>query len=260
MKLKQKVVLVTGGTQGIGRGIAVRLAREGADVIIAGRKQDDKAKESAELVRAEGQRVHVIMGDISNVDVCRRLVRESIEHMGRLDIVINNAGVEKSAPFLDITEEHYDRTMNVNLRGAFFISQTFAQYIKEQHEQNTPRGGKIINISSVHEELPFPNFTAYCASKGGMKTMMRNLAIELAPLGITVNNIAPGAIETPINSKLLNSPDLLKALLNNIPLRRMGKPEDVAGVAAFLASEDADYVTGSTYYVDGGLLWNYTEQ
>jgi len=112
----------------------------------------------------------------------------------------------------------------------------------------------------VHEELPFPNFTAYCMAKGGLKMMMRNLAIELAPLGITVNNIAPGAIETPINHKLLNDPKLLNPLLANIPLGRLGKTADVAGVAAFLASADADYITGATIIVDGGLLWNYSEQ
>jgi glucose 1-dehydrogenase len=112
----------------------------------------------------------------------------------------------------------------------------------------------------VHEELPFPHFASYCASKGGMKMLMRNLAVELAPFGITINNIAPGAIETPINTKLLNDPEKLNALLSNIPLRRLGKPEDVAGMAAFLASHDADYVTGATFIVDGGLLWNYQEQ
>lgn len=259
MKLANKVALVTGGTQGIGRGIALRLAQEGADVVIAGRTLDDKAKESLELIQAEGQRVHLIAGDISEVEVCRHLVHETIEHMGGLDIVVNNAGMEKSAAFWDITEEHYDRTMSVNLKGAFFIAQAFAQYIKGHHDRGTPRNGKIINTSSVHEELPFPNFTTYCASKGGMKMMMRNLAIELAPFGITVNNVAPGAIETPMNSHLLNSPQLLEKLLNNVPLRRLGRPDDVGGVVAFLASDDASYVTGSTYYVDGGLLWNYTE-
>lgn len=260
MRLANKVALVTGGTQGIGRGIALRLAQEGADVVIAGRTPDAKAQESLELIRAEGRRVHLVTGDISEVSACRQLVHETIEEMGGLDILINNAGMEKSASFWDITEQHYDRTMSVNLKGAFFIAQSFAQYVRDQHEQGNTRGGKIINTSSVHEELPFPNFTTYCASKGGMKMMMRNLAIELAPLGITVNNVAPGAIETPINSHLLNSPELLTALLHNIPLKRLGKPADVGGVVAFLASDDANYVTGSTYYVDGGLLWNYAEQ
>jgi glucose 1-dehydrogenase len=118
----------------------------------------------------------------------------------------------------------------------------------------------VINISSVHEDLPFPHFASYCVSKGGMKMMMRNLAIELAPIGITVNNIAPGAIETPINAKLLNDPALHRTLLANIPLNRLGQRADVAGVAAFLASSEADYITGATIVVDGGLLWNYSEQ
>ena len=128
------------------------------------------------------------------------------------------------------------------------------------HLRETKRPGKIINISSVHEELPFPHFSTYCASKGALKMLCRDLAIELAPLNITINNIAPGAIQTPINTKLLNSPDLLKALLSNIPLNRLGTGSDVAGVAAFLASADADYITGTTVIVDGGLLWNYSEQ
>jgi glucose 1-dehydrogenase len=120
--------------------------------------------------------------------------------------------------------------------------------------------GKVINISSVHEELPFPHFAAYCASKGGLKMLTRNLAIELAPLGITINNVAPGAIETPINTKLLNDPEKLSALLQNIPLKRLGQPADVASMVAFLASSESNYVTGTTFFVDGGLLWNYQEQ
>lgn len=259
MKLAGKVALITGGTQGIGRAIALRFAKEGADVIISGRSHSDKAENAAVRLREEGVRAEVVAGDVSEVSTCRHLVRQSVEIMGKLDIVVNNAGIEKSAAFLDITEEHFERTMGVNFRGAFFISQTFAQYVKEQHQRDLPCRGKIINTSSVHEELPFPNYTTYCASKGALKMLMRNLAIELGPLGINVNNIAPGAIETPINSELLNSPQQLKALLNNIPLKRLGQPADVAAVAAFLASDDADYVTGSTYYVDGGLLWNYSE-
>jgi len=121
-------------------------------------------------------------------------------------------------------------------------------------------GGKIINISSVHEELPFPHFASYCASKGGVKMLTRNLSIELAPLGITINSIAPGAIETPINTKLLNDPAKLSALLENIPLKRLGKPEDVASMAVFLASDESSYATGTTFFIDGGLTWNYQEQ
>ena len=154
-----------------------------------------------------------------------------------------------------MTEQDFDTVLNVNLKGVFFLTQSFVR-----HLMDTKRPGKVINISSVHEELPFPHFASYCASKGGLKMLARNLAIELAPYGITVNNIAPGAIETPINKKLLNDPAKLNELLGKIPLRRLGEPGDVAGMAAFLASSDADYVTGTTFFVDGGLLWNYHEQ
>jgi glucose 1-dehydrogenase len=145
--------------------------------------------------------------------------------------------------------------MNVDLKGVFFATQRVVR-----HLQSEKRPGKIINISSVHEELPFPHFTSYCMSKGGLKMMTRNLAIELAPFGITINSVAPGAIETPINRSLLNNPALLNALLANIPLKRLGKPDDVAEVVAFLASDSANYITGTTVVVDGGLLWNYEEQ
>jgi len=143
----------------------------------------------------------------------------------------------------------------VNLRGPFFLAQAFARHLRE-----AGHGGRIINNSSVHEELPHPNFASYCASKGGLKMLMRNLAIELAPLGITVNNVAPGAIETPINRKLLQQPDKLAGLLQDIPARRLGQPRDIAGAVAFLASDEADYITGTTLVIDGGLLWNYHEQ
>jgi glucose 1-dehydrogenase len=143
----------------------------------------------------------------------------------------------------------------VNLKGLYFITQAF---VKQRIAAKA--GGKIINISSVHEELPFPHFATYCASKGGVKMLTRNLSIELAPLGITINSIAPGAIETPINKNLLNDPEKLGALLENIPLKRLGTPNDVANMAIFLASEESNYATGSTFFVDGGLTWNYQEQ
>ena len=254
MTLKNKVALVTGSTHGIGRAIAQRLAQAGADVVINGRSDDEDAQHSAELVRAHGQRACVVAMDIGRVQDCQRLVAESIERMGRLDILINNAGLQTRAAFLEVSEADYDQVLNVNLKAAFFLSQAFAL-----HLQASGRGGRIINTSSVHEELPFPGFSSYCVSKGGLKMLMRNLAIELAPLGITVNNVAPGAIETPINSELKEQPDKLAALLENIPLKRLGQPRDVAGAVAFLASDEADYITGSTLVVDGGLLWNYHE-
>jgi len=196
-----------------------------------------------------------IQADVGQVADARRLVREAVASLGSLDILVNNAGIEKNAAFIDVTEDDYRAVLDVNLSGPFFATQEFVR-----HRRDVKAGGKVINISSVHEELPFPHFTSYCMAKGGLKMMMRNLAIELAPLGITVNNVAPGAIRTPINQKLLSDPQLLEPLLANIPLHRLGEPSDVAGVTAFLASADADYITGATLVVDGGLLWNYSEQ
>lgn len=255
MKLRNKVALVTGSSQGIGLGIARRLAEEGADIVLNGRKEDEQAQEAVAQVRALGGRACFIAADVGSVADCRRLVAQAIEQMGRLDILVNNAGIQKHGAFLDAADEDFDKVLNVNLRGPFMLCQAFARHLRD-----TDRGGRIINNSSVHEELPFPNFSSYCASKGGLKMLMRNLAIELAPLGITVNNVAPGAIETPINRELLTEPDKLASLLENIPARRLGQPGDVAGAVAFLASEEAGYVTGTTLVVDGGLLWNYSEQ
>jgi glucose 1-dehydrogenase len=265
MRLEGKVVLVTGSSQGIGQGIVVRLAQEGADVVINYRSHPEGAAETLAKVQAAGGRCfmaqcpssqgYTIQADLGSVHEIRQLIGESIEHFGKLDILVNNAGIEKHAPFWEVTEADYDAVMNVNLKGVFFATQAFVQHLIE-----TKRSGKIINISSVHEELSFPNFTVYCASKGGMKMLTRNLAVELGSLGITINNVAPGAIETPINTQLLHNPQKLGALLKNIPLGRLGQPQDVASLVSFLASPDADYVTGSTFFVDGGLLWNYQEQ
>jgi glucose 1-dehydrogenase len=168
---------------------------------------------------------------------------------------VNNAGIEKHAPFWDVTETDFDAVLNVNLKGVFFAAQAFVQQCLA-----AGRPGKIINISSVHEELAFPNFAAYCASKGGVRMLTRTLAVELGPMGITINSIAPGAIETPINTKLLNDPVKLASLVGQIPLGRLGRPTDVAGLAVFLASSDSDYVTGTTYLIDGGLTVFYQEQ
>ncbi len=256
MKLEGKVALVTGSSQGIGQAIAIYLAQQGANVVIDYRSHPDGAQETLKQVEASGSKGIVVQADLSKVSDIRRLVSEGIQQFGQLDILVNNAGTDgKNADFWDITEEDYDAVLNVNLKGVFFATQTLVQHLVE-----TKRKGKIVNISSVHEELPFPHFTSYCASKGGVKMMMRNLAIELGPLGININNVAPGAIETPINKNLLNDPQKLAALLQNIPLGRLGKPGDIAPLVAFLASADADYITGATFFADGGLLWNYHEQ
>ncbi|HEY9626444.1 MAG TPA: glucose 1-dehydrogenase [Coleofasciculaceae cyanobacterium] len=260
MKLSGKVALVTGSSQGIGQAIAIRLAQEGADVVINYRSHPEGAEETLSKVKAAGGQCHMVEGftiqaDTGMVNDVQRIVADSIEHFGKLDILVNNAGIEKNADFWDVTEADYDAVMNVNLKGVFFATQALVKHLRE-----TQQPGKVINISSVHEELPFPHFSAYCASKGGLKMLTRNLSVELAPFGITINNVAPGAIETPINTKLLNDSEKLGALLKNIPLGRLGKPSDVASIVAFLASAESDYVTGTTFFVDGGLLWNYQEQ
>ena len=255
MKLSGKVALVTGSSQGIGSAIAVRLAEEGADVVVNYRSQPAKADAVKAQIEALGRRSVCIGADLGSIPSLNQLIADSVTALGKLDILVNNAGVETHADFWDVTEKDYDFVLNTNLKGPFFATQAFVK-----HLQSRKATGKIINISSVHEDLPFPHFTAYCASKGGLKMMTRNLSIELAPLGITINNIAPGAIETPINTALLHDPAKLNALLQNIPLNRLGQPGDVSSAVAFLASAEADYITGTTLVIDGGLTWNYSEQ
>jgi glucose 1-dehydrogenase len=260
-RLEGKVAVITGGDQGIGRAIALRFAAEGADIALCYRANRAGAEEVARRITDDtsgpgrARRALALQADISDTAQVRSFISAAFGHFGTADILVNNAGLERRGDFWDVSEQDYDLVLNVNLKAVFFTTQAVVK-----HWIATKQRGKIINISSVHEELPFPHFASYCASKGGVKMLTRNLAIELAPFGITANNIAPGAIETPINKALLTDPAKLKSLLENIPLKRLGTPEDVAGVAAFLASADADYITGSTMFVDGGLLWSYEEQ
>src|SRR5215469_7728306 len=255
LRLAGKTAAITGGDQGIGRAIAERLAADGADVALCYRSNQAGAQEVVAAITQLGRRGAAIQCDVSKVGDGQRFIASAIEQLGKVDILINNAGLERRADFWDVAEADYDAVLNLNLKGLFFLTQAFVR-----HRMTAKQGGRVINISSVHEELPFPHFASYCASKGGVKMLTRNLSIELAPQGITINSIAPGAIETPINKNLLNDPAKLSALLQNIPLKRLGQPDDVASVAVFLASDESSYATGTTFFIDGGLTWNYQEQ
>jgi glucose 1-dehydrogenase len=255
MRLKNRTAIITGSSQGIGRGIAERFAREGANVVVNYIGNMEMANEVVEKVKAFGSHSIAVQADVSKPSEINNMFEAAISEFGQVDILVNNAGVEKHAPFWEVTERDFDFVIDINVKGTFFGSQAMAKHLIA-----TKRRGKIVNISSVHEDLPFPNFTAYCVSKGGIKMLTRNLGVELGQFGINVNNIAPGAIETPINKNLLNNPTKLNYLLGQIPLKRLGQPEDVAALAVFLSSDEADYVTGSTFFVDGGLTWFYEEQ
>ncbi len=253
--LQNKVAVITGSGTGIGKAIAIRLASEGATVVVNYLNHPDQADDTKAKAEAAGGRAITIQADVSNLADTQRLIDETYKQLGRADILVNNAGIEIESPFWEVTEAAYDAVLNVNLKGAFFLTQAF---VKPLIAAKQP--GRVINISSVHEDMVFPHFSTYCASKGAMRMVMRDLAVELGPYNITVNNIAPGAISTPINKNLLADTPELNSLLANIPLSRLGTPEEVAGVALFLASDAGAYCTGSTVIIDGGLIRNYHEQ
>jgi glucose 1-dehydrogenase len=253
--LKDRVAIVTGSSSGIGQSIAARLAGEGASIVINYAGDPEGAEETLKQVTAAGAKGIIVQADVSKVEAVRDLVDQAWKAFASADILVNNAGMEKKSDFCEAREEDYDHVLGVNLKGPFFLTQAFVQRLRD-----TRKPGRVINISSVHEDMAFPGFATYCASKGGLRMLMRNLAVELGPLGITVNNVAPGAIATPINTALLENKPKLNALLAQIPLGRLGTPEDVASLVAFLASDDASYITGATFTVDGGLSRNYHEQ
>jgi glucose 1-dehydrogenase len=255
MQLKGKVALVTGAGSGIGKAIAIRFAREGANVVVnthpGGRHTGPGVLAG---ISEHNPDALIVPANVSNRIEVETLISETIQRFGRLDIAVNNAGIQTQKPFLEVTDEEWNKVISVNLYGSFLVSQMAARQMVKQGQ-----GGKLIFISSVHEDIPFVGYTAYCASKGGIRMLMRNLAMELAQHRINVNNIAPGAIATPINEDVLEDPTEKKNAVGEIPWGRFGRPEEVASVALFLASADSEYVTGSTYYVDGGLTQQVTK-
>jgi glucose 1-dehydrogenase len=253
MKLKDKITLITGASSGIGKAIAERFAAEGAHVAVNYYPDKIDAEAAQKEAQLFSEKSIAVAADVSQRDQVEGMMQQIVKQLGRLDICVNNAGIEIKKPFLDVTDDEWNRVLNVNLFGSFVVSQCAARQMVKQGS-----GGKLIFISSVHEDIPFPEYTAYCASKGAMRMMMRNLAMELAPHKINCNNIAPGAIATPINQAVLENPVARGNAISEIPWGRFGKPEEVASVAAFLASSESEYVTGSTYYVDGGLTQQVT--
>ncbi|HEY3855446.1 MAG TPA: glucose 1-dehydrogenase [Verrucomicrobiae bacterium] len=249
MNLKNKVAIVTGGNSGIGKAIVLELAREGANIIID-YVSHPKATEALEQeVRDLGDRVIGVRADVSKVRQLQKLFASCLKEFGRVDILVNNAGIETRSSLVDTTESQYDNVLAINLKSAFFATQFAAKQMIKQGG-----GGRIINISSVHEDWPMPGNTPYCLSKGGMRMLTRTAGVELAPHGILVVGIGPGAIETPINQSTMRNPSLLKKLNSAIPLARMGKPAEIAKIVAFLAGDGASYITGTTIFADGGIM------
>ncbi len=246
MRLRDKVAVVTGASRSIGRAIAVGLAREGADVAVGYRVREAEAGEAVAEIERTGQRALAVRADVSAPGEAERLMAAAADRFGRIDILVNNAGVLKRTPFFEITEREWDRIMAVNLKGYFLCAQAAARKMVER------RSGVIINISSVCEQSAVVDLAHYCCAKGGVRMLTRQLALELAPYGIRANGIAPGLIETDLNRDDIADPEFREHRLSLIPLKTIGVPEDVAGAAVFLASDESRLATGSTIFLDAG--------
>jgi glucose 1-dehydrogenase len=247
--LEGKVAIVTGGNSGIGASIVLALARQGANIAIDYVVHPAATEELEKQVVALGDQVIGVDADISKIADLQKLINSAVQKWGKLDILVNNAGVETRTSVLDTTEAQYEKVMNINLKSAFFAIQLAAKQMIKQGN-----GGRIINITSVHEDWPMPNNTAYCLSKGGMRMLTRTAALELAKHNILITGVGPGAVATPINLSTMKDPALMKKLDAAIPLGRMAQPEEIAGVVAFLAGEGGGYMTAATVFVDGGLM------
>ena len=249
MHLENKVAAITGSSLGIGRAIALAFAREGASVAINYRSHPEEGTTAVQEIEKGGGKAISVKADVSEPEEVKDLIQKTVQEFGRLDIMVNNAGIEQKMPFLDTPLEVWEKVISVNLTGVWIGCQEAARQMVSQGD-----GGRIINVSSVHEDLPMPTNSPYCAAKGGLRMLMRTIAVELAPHSITVNNIAPGAVETPINRNLDEHPAQRQELLSEIPLGRIGQPEEIASLAVYLASDASSYSTGSTFFVDGGMM------
>jgi len=254
MRRTNRIALITGSSSGIGKATAVRLAAEGYDVCVNYHVDETGALDTVRRIEELGRRAIAVQADVAVVADIFSLVDRCIAEFGRLDVMVNNAATARPAPILDIAEADWDRVIGVNLKGVFFGLQAAARHMVPQG------GGRIVNISSIHEDAVMVGMTSYCAAKGGVRMVMRNAAVELARHNITVNNVAPGAIATRANATKLADPDAVAELHEVIPIGRVGTPAEVAAVVAFLVSPDAAYITGSTYYVDGGMIRHFTDK
>ena len=256
--LKGKNVLVTGGSSGIGQAIAVRFGEEGANVGINYLSVLEDARETEDMVAAVqrcqtqvedcGVETHLVQADVSNGNDVERMVQSTIDELGGLDVLINNAGIQISSPTHETEVDAFDTVIEVNLRGAFLCAREAIRHWRAEDQS-----GCIINVSSVHQEIPKPKYIGYSCSKGGMQNLTRTLALEYADQGIRVNAIAPGATVTPINDAWVEDPEKKKQVEEHIPMGRAGDADEMAAVAAFLSSKEAGYITGQTMYIDGGL-------
>lgn len=246
--LEGKVVVITGASTGLGKAMALRFGKEKAKVVINYYKGGPEVEEIISQIKNLGGDAIALQGDVTQEQDVKNLINEAVSHFGRLDIMINNAGVENEVPSEELSLKDWNRVIATNLTGAFLGCREAIDYMIEHDVK-----GSIINMSSVHEMIPWPHFVHYAASKGGIKLMSETLALEFAPKGIRVNSIGPGAIDTPINAEKFSDPKLKAGVEELIPIGYIGKPEQIAAVAAWLSSDEASYVTGITLFADGGM-------
>jgi glucose 1-dehydrogenase len=249
MSLEGKVAIVTGGNSGIGKGIVLALAGQGANIVIDYVANPDSTVDLEREVAALGNKALGVEADVSTLEGLQKLVGAAVTRMGKLDIMVNNAGIETRTSILDTTEDQYEKVLAINLKSAFFGTQLAAKQMIAQGD-----GGRIINITSVHEDWPMPDNTAYCVSKGGMRMLTRTAGVELASHGILVVGVGPGAVETPINLSTMSDPAKMQTLDAAIPIGRMAKPAEIGSVVAFLAGDGASYLAATTIFADGGLM------
>ncbi|AMM20891.1 sugar dehydrogenase [Frondihabitans sp. PAMC 28766] len=249
MLLDGKTIIVTGGNSGIGEAIVIAAAREGANIVIDYVAHGEVTDQIIAKIEAAGGKAVGVDADVSTADGIHSMVKTAVDTYGRLDVIVNNAGIENRTGILDTTEEEFEKIMAVNLKSAFFGTQFAA---KQFITQKTP--GLVINMSSVHEDWPMPGNIAYCVSKGGTRMLTRTAGVELGPHGIRVVNVAPGAVDTPINAETVADPAKLKMLDDSIPVGKLAQPEDIAEMVVFLASGKASYMTATTVFIDGGIM------